>query len=227
MKEKLMPVPGYAGYFIDPDTLEAWSYKQRRPRKLRKFKAKEYYLFDGTGRRLTLSPLRMLYCAQHAISPDDLSSDLIVIRKGNGLEAIRKDDLLRWYNASGKTNRRTIDAPDFYRESIRWAQTVLDAYRTGDYSEVIRQIWSLEPDAREYMWRNNYAIRRETADEMWSDVAEYILAGIKEQRLLVGGLKEYMYKVIRTRHAKMSKLRKIQRAFKEGIARRADAHIYL
>ena len=227
MKENLLPIPGYAGYFIDPDTMETWSYKRRRPRKLKKFKEKEYYLFDGTGKRITIGPLRLLYCAQHSIIPSELGPDLCVILVRGHLQAVNLNDRLRENNRLGKTRQNARYEPDYYQKSIRWAQTVLDAYATGDYTQVALQIWSFKPGALEYMRKNNFAVSKNTAEELWSATAEYVLTGIKERRLLVGNPETYVYRVIRTLHAKRSRARKILRALKEDICRIEDSILYL
>lgn len=204
--EEYITIPGFPKYRINPKNGEVQSCQKNGWKSLRP-KPTGNLLINGDI-RTRIRADRLLYAALRNINPALIPKGLSVVKtETGGLTLVDHMEFLH----SDKITRKKKSAEELrqtYLQSISLCNTILQAYETDDYSQVIAELSKYENDMRDYMRARRIAYTKDTQDELWAQALDFVIQGIRDRRLFVSDASKYLKRVIRSQHAKLMELKK-------------------
>lgn len=209
-------IPGFSHYRINRETKEVQSNRQGgKWRNLKIHSCGCYRLISDKKNAYNATPNRLLYAAQRGINPAKMSGDLFVVERDGELCLFDRRAFTIYTNKSRQ--KKTKEAVrDEYLQAIQFAQTVLTAYDTDDYTQVVTEIWKYENKMRSYMRMRNIAQNEEKQNELWMQTFDVTLDAIKNRRAYIVNLWGYLTRVVRTLHANIIKANKLITSLNEN-----------
>lgn len=210
-------IPGFSHYWINRETKEVQSNRQGGKWKAIKLHSCGCYrLTSDKMHKYHATPNRLLYAAQRGINPASIRGDLFVVECDGELRLFDRRAFAN-YGVSRRPKRTKETVRDDYLQAIRFAQIVLTAYDTDDYTQVVTEIWKYENKMREYMRVRNIAQSEEKQNELWMQTFDITLDAIKNHRAYIVNLWGYLTRVLRTIHANLVKANKIIKSLNENV----------
>lgn len=202
-------IPGFSHYRINRETKEVQSNKRFEKWKAIKVHSDGCYrLISDKKNAYHATPNRLLYAAQRGINPASIRSNLYVVEYEGELRLFDSKAFAA-YRVSRRPKRTKETIREEYLQAIRFAQIVLTAYDTDDYTQVVTEIWKYENKMRGYMRVRNIAQNEEKQNELWMQTFDVTLDAIKNRRAYIVNLWGYLTRVVRTLHANIIKTNKL------------------
>ncbi|WP_300700948.1 NUMOD4 domain-containing protein [Bacteroides sp.] len=199
MEEIWKPIPFFKGYEVS-NKRRVRSLRYKQPLLLKE------QVFGVVVMRREMKTYRMsinhlLYGAQQKIDPC-LLKNLVIQYDTVKMEfkIYTKDEYIKIQ--LDKMHREVaINSEDVelhYRNVIRFSESILLAYETDEWSEVINEIVSYKQFALEYMQKARFTFNKDTAEEAWSYVLAECIIRIKSKKGRITFLEGYIKRIIGT-----------------------------
>ena len=212
--EEYKTIPGFTRYRMDTGTRKVYS-KAVNPGWTELTLGRDgcYLLISDEGQRHRIRAIRLLYAVQNEVSPLDLPSGfLIVERHGKAVVIDRKGMMME--SLKKRINRMAVrDVEKAYRDSMEFSVSVLEAYGTGDFSEVLKTVLKHEPEAIEYIRASGFARAEDTINEMWQQAVFVIMEGISRRKSVVLNVEACIRRVLRQLYFKRKKYNGLFRSY--------------
>lgn len=209
MKTEYLAIPGFTHYRICKETKKVQSNYKNEWKDLKPDRSKILTLYNE-GKRYVFSINRLLYAVEKDISLADIPRNILVAEQSGKLLLITRNSFVEHckLNERRMAIRDRVDIRDQYLQGIHFAQLVLSAYDTGDYSQVIAEIWKHENYLRKYIRAKAIAVNKEKQDELISQVFDRTLKAITARTASILNLLGYMKIILRAIHSELLKEKK-------------------
>lgn len=214
-------IPGFSRYRINTETREVQSNAYGKGWKKIKTHRNGLVRIISDDREIEYSgsPTRILYAAQRGINPAKMGKHLAVVEQQNGELVLLDRKAFIERNLKQKKARSVEVAKEEYANAIEFCRSVLRAYETGDYTDIVTKIWQKHDEAVAYIKANKMSLTEEGINEMWMQVFDITLTNIRNKGSFVCNVSAYIRKVIRTLYAQKLKINKLLRSYDDGQTR--------
>lgn len=148
----------------------------------------------------TISINHLLYGTQQNIDPLLLKNCVMIEDPDTKvLKVYTKDEYnqLRLKKMHRVVAIKPEEVEPYYRNAIRFSESVLLAYKTGEWSNVINEFVSYKQYALDYMRKGRFTLNRDTAEEAWSHIMAECIIRIKNKSGKVIVVEGYIKRIIR------------------------------
>jgi len=200
MKEEIWnPIPFFEGYEIS-NMKRVRSLRFKQPL-IKKQLAYGSIHLQREKKEYSISINHLVYATQLGVDPLVLRNCVIIDDPNSKKLKVYTKDEYRQLRTEKMRRVVTVNPEEvepYYRNIIRFAESVLLAYKTDEWSKVINELASYKQWALDYMRKARFTINKDTAEEAWSHILAECIFRIKDKRGRVLFVEGYMKRAIRS-----------------------------